>query len=79
MVELLSHCEPVALSSLALKAITSKGKLDEKQKKLSDHFEFVTGQGRELNLVGSLRHIPTLKKFLKHSSDTEGRRGRDLR
>ncbi|CAK0846478.1 unnamed protein product [Prorocentrum cordatum] len=78
-VELLSHCEPVALSSLALKAITSKGKLDEKQKKLSDHFEFVTGQGRELNLVGSLRHIPTLKKSLKHSSDAEGRRGRDLR
>jgi hypothetical protein len=71
--------EEVSLSRAALGAITSKGLRDQKLCSLLDHFEFATGQPREMALTGDRRHVPTLVSWLRACVQGEGRRARDLK
>lgn len=78
MVDVLAAVEPISMSKVALRAVSSKGKKDAKMKALAELLEFSTGVSRETRLVGKLRHIPTLKEWLRQQSHAEGRRARDL-
>lgn len=79
VVDILSQVEEVSLSRAALGAITSKGLRDQKLCSLLDHFEYATGQPREMALTGDRRHVPTLVAWLRTCALGEGRRARDLK
>ena len=79
VVDILSQVEEISLSRAALGAITSKGLRDQKLSSLLDHFEYATGQPREMALTGDRRHVPTLVSWLRTCVLGEGRRARDLK
>ena len=78
MVDVLSAIEPISMSKVALRPASCRGKKETKMQNLAELLEFSTGVSRETRLVGKLRHIPTLKDWLRQQSVAEGRRARDL-
>lgn len=77
--KLLSQLEEISMSEWALRSITAKGTLQAKIDKCCERMELVTGQGKDFQLTGDMRYLPTLIGYLKACNQRRNLRGRDVR